>query len=254
MTALLIARNTFREARRDRMLVAALWAGGVLLAATQLLSPLALGEGLKLTIDVGLSGISFIGLTLILLVGTSMVAKEIDKRTIYNLLARPVARRSYLVGKWAGLAATLWVTAIAMGAGLVLLLVVRGHVEHLAPIAQGVYFAGLELSVVTAIAVMFSAVSTPVLSALYTIGLFLAGQWSYDLRAFADKFPPAIAAVCPLTASLVPNLPLFNIRTLAASAQLASFDHVAMATIYAVVYCSAALCLATAALETRDLK
>jgi hypothetical protein len=101
---------------------------------------------------------------------------------------------------------------------------------------------------------MFSAISTPVLSALYTIGLFLAGQWSYDLRAFADKFPPGIAAICNVTASLVPNLPLFNVRTLAASAETAHPLHVAIATAYALVYCACTICLATAALETRDLK
>src|SRR5205085_2246567 len=98
VNAVLIARNTFREAARDRMLIAALGAGAALLSATQLLAPLALGEGLRLTVDLGLSGITFIGLALVLLVGTSMVAKEIDKRTIFNLLARPVSRRSYLVG------------------------------------------------------------------------------------------------------------------------------------------------------------
>ena len=254
MTAYLIARNTFREAARDRMLVAALGAGAALLAATQLLSPLALGEGLRLTVDLGLTGITFIGLTLILLVGTSMVAKEIDKRTIYNLLARPVSRRSYLVGKWAGLSATLWIMAVAMGLALSFLLVLRGHAQQVPSVLQAVYLAGLELTVVTAIAVLFSAISTPVLSALYTLALFLVGQWSYDLRGFAAKFPPAIAGACDLTASVVPNLPVFNMRTLAADGVTASGIHIAIATAYACVYCAGALALATAALETRDFK
>jgi len=254
LTAYLIARNTFREAARDRMLVAALGAGAALLAATQLLSPLALGEGLRLTVDLGLTGITFIGLTLILLVGTSMVAKEIDKRTIYNLLARPVSRRSYLVGKWAGLSATLWIMAVAMGLALSFLLVLRGHAQQVPSVLQAVYLAGLELTVVTAIAVLFSAISTPVLSALYTLALFLVGQWSYDLRGFAAKFPPAIAGACDLTASVVPNLPVFNMRTLAADGVTASGIHIAIATAYACVYCAGALALATAALETRDFK
>ncbi len=254
MNAVLIARNTFREAARDRLLIAALGAGAALLSATQMLAPLALGEGLRLTVDLGLSGITFIGLALVLLVGTSMVGKEIDKRTIYNLLSRPVSRRSYLVGKWAGLAAALWIVALAMGAALVLLLLTRGQAGHIPSVIQAVYLAGLELSVVTAVAVLFSAVSTPALSALYTIGLFLVGQWSYDLREFAARFPSGIRTMCEMLAALAPNLPVFNIRTLAADGTVAPALHLVIATVYAAAYCAGALALATAALETRDFK
>lgn len=254
MMIFLIARNTFREASRDRMLLGAIGAGAVLLAATQLLAPLALGEGIRLTVDVGLSGVSAIGLMLVLLVGTSLVSKEIDRRTIYNLLSRPMARHTYLIGKWAGLTATLWVVAVAMGAALGLLLAVRGHAEFVPAIGQAVYLAALELAVITSVAVLFSAMSTPVLSALYTTGLYMVGQWSYDLRTFSSKFPPAIASACQMASDLVPNLPLFNMRTEAAMAQMTSPAHLVLATAYAALYCGCALCLATASFETRDFK
>ncbi len=254
MTALLIARNTFREASRDRLLIGALGAGALLLLATQLLAPLALGEGIRLTVDTGLSGISIIGLLLVLLVGTSLVSKEIDRRTIYNLLSRPLARGSYLVGKWAGLTLTLWVVAASIGAALSVLLAVRGHAEFVPGIAEATFMASLELAVVTACAVLFSAISTPVLSALYTIGVYLVGQWSYDLRAFSSRFPEPLSSVCQLAANVVPNLPMFNIRTLAANAHTASPAQLGIAALYALVYCSCALCLATAAFESRDFK
>jgi ABC-type transport system involved in multi-copper enzyme maturation permease subunit len=254
VTALLIARNTFREASRDRMLLGALGAGAVLLAATQLLSPLALGEGVRLTVDLGLSGITFLGLILVLMVGTSLVSKEIDRRTIYNLLSRPLARHSYLAGKWAGLTLTLWTVAAAMGAALALLLAARGHAEYAPAIAQATLFAALELAVVTSCAVLFSALSTPVLSALYTAALFLVGQWSYDLRGLADRFPAPMSDICRIASNVVPNLPLFNVRTLAASAQVAPAGHVVLAVAYAAVYCACMLALATAAFESRDFK
>ena len=254
MNAYLIARNTFREASRDRLLLGALGAGALLLATTQLLTPLALGEGVRLTVDLGLSGISLIGLMLVLLVGTSLVSKEIDRRTIFNLLSRPLARHTYLIGKWAGLTATLWIVAFSMGAALAGILALRGHPEFVPGIAQGTYLAALELAVVTACAVLFSAISTPVLSALYTTGLYLVGQWSYDLREFASHFPPAVASACNVAANLVPNLPLFNMRTLAANAESAPFGHLCVATVYALMYCGCALALATAAFETRDFK
>ena len=254
MTALLIARNTFREASRDRLLIGALGAGAALLVATQLMAPLAMGEGVRLTVDAGLSGISIIGLLLVLLVGTSLVSKEIDRKTIYNLLSRPLARHSYLMGKWAGLTLTLWIVAFSIGAVLSVLLAVRGHAEFLPGIAEATYMASLELAVITACAVLFSAISTPVLSALYTIGVYLVGQWSYDLRAFSGKFPAPLASAFQIAADVVPNLPLFNIRTLAASAQTATPQQLGIATLYALVYCACALCLATAAFESRDFK
>jgi ABC-type transport system involved in multi-copper enzyme maturation permease subunit len=112
MTTLLIAHNTFREATRDRLLAGVIAAGVLLLAVTQLLSPLAMGEGRRLTVDLGLSGISWLGLLVVLLVGTSLVAKELERRTIFNLLSRPISRPSYLVGKWVGLSATLWTVVL----------------------------------------------------------------------------------------------------------------------------------------------
>ena len=116
------------------------------------------------------------------------------------------------------------------------------------------YLAGLELTVVTALAVMFSALSTPALSALYTLGFFLVGQWSYDLRSFADQFPRGWAALLTFIANLVPNLPLFNMRSLAAAGEPTSAAHLALATGYALVYVTCVLCLAAAAFESKDFK
>lgn len=254
MTIWVVARNTFREATRDRVLVGAVAAGCVLLGVTQLLSPLALGEGYRLTTDLGLSGISLLGLLIVVLVGASLVGKEIEKRTIYSLLSRPIARHEYLVGKWAGLAATLWVLALSLGVALWGVIALRGHASHGPAILEAVFMAGLELNVVTALAVLFSAISTPTLSALYTIAFYLAGQWSYDLRAFATKFPPFLARTCETAADLAPNLPVFNMRSLAAAGQTTSLVHLGVAIVYAAIYCACALCLAAAAFERRDFK
>lgn len=254
MNALLIAHNTFREATRDRVLAGLVTAGVVLMLATLALSPLALGEGLRLTVDLGLTAISLLGLLAVLMVGTSLVAKEIERRTIYNLLSRPIGRPVYLIGKWAGLSGALWAVAIALGLVLWGLLAVQGRGDHAASIAQAVYLAGLELMVITALAVMFSALSTPVLSALYTLGCFLAGQWSYDLRLFAAKFPAPFSNTLEAAANVVPNLPLFNMRTLAASGDTTTLLHLGIATLYALLYSGCVLCLAAAAFESRDFK
>ena len=254
MTALLIAHNTFREAIRDRVLAGVVGMGLALLALTQLAKPLAMGEGLRLTVDLGLSSLSLLGLVVVLLVGTSLVGKEIERRTIFNMLSRPLPRPVYLVGKWAGLCLSLWAVIACLGLALWLVLALQGHAAHGPALAQAVYLAGLELSVITAIATFFSALSTPVLSALYTLGAFLAGQWAADLRLFAAKAPDVVRVTLETAANLVPNLALFNMRTLAAEASLTTPEHLVIATAYAMLYAGCVLALGAAAFESRDFR
>ena len=254
MSPVLIARNTYREATRDRVMTGMVVAGLVLLAVTQIASPLALGEGTRLTVDLGLSGISMIGLLAVLLVGTNLVAKELERRTIYNLLSRPIPRHAYLIGKWAGLTSALWTVAAALGVALWVTLELRGVHGRALSVCEATYLAALELSVVTALAVLFSSLSTPVLSALYTLGVYLVGQWSYDLRELAAKFPPALGSIVRLIADIAPNFPLFNMRSLAAGGDPTTFFHLAIATGYALAYVACVLALAAAAFESRDFK
>jgi len=254
MIAALIAQNTFRETIRDRVFAGVVTMGLVLLGLTQLARPLAMGEGLRLTVDLGLSSISLLGLLVVLLVGTSLVGKEIERRTIFNLLSRPLPRPVYLVGKWAGLTASLWAVAASLGVALWLVLAVQGQAGYAGSLMQAVYLAALELSVITAIATMFSALSTPVLSALYTLGAVLAGQWCDDLRRFAVNAPDTLRHTLGVVADLVPNLSLFNMRTLAAEGALTSPEHLVLATLYAMLYAGCVLALGAAAFESRDFR
>jgi len=252
--ALLIAHNTFREAVRDRVLTGILVGGLLLIGLTRVASPLAMGEDLRLTVDFSLSAITGLGMLVILMVGSSLVAKEIDRRTIFNLLSRPLPRPLYLIGKWVGLTGALCAVAGVLGLALVLLLAVLGHVGYTATIAEAVYLSCLELAVITSIAVMFSALSTPILSALYTLGLFLAGQWCDDLRGFAVHAPGTLKPLLETVANLLPNLPLFNMRTLASGGNVTSVTHLGLATLYAALYCGCVLMLGAAAFESRDFK
>jgi len=195
MIAVLIARNTFREATRDRVLAGMAIAGIVLLLFVQVLTPLAMGQATRLVVDLGLTAISMLGLLVVLMVGTSLVAKEIERRTIFSLLSRPISRSTYLIGKWAGLTGAVWAITGVLGLSLCGVMAIRGSAAYGGSILQATYMAALELAVITAVAVMFSALSTPVLSALYTLGVFMVGHWCDDLRAFASQFPPTLARV-----------------------------------------------------------
>jgi ABC-type transport system involved in multi-copper enzyme maturation permease subunit len=254
MIALLVARNTFREVVRDRVLMGIVVGGLVLLGVTRLASPLAMGEGLRLTVDLGLSSISWLGLLVVLTVGTALVSKEIDRRTIFNLLSRPLPRPLYLLGKWLGLTLALVAVAAILGSALWLVLAMLGHAAYAGAIAEAAWLACLELAVINSLAVMFSALSTPLLSALYTLGFFLGGQWCDDLRQLASRCPGGLKTLLEGAANLMPNLPLFNMRTLAASGELTTWTHLGLASAYAALYCACVLSLASAAFESRDFK
>jgi len=254
MIVVVLAQNTFREVVRDKVLLGTVAFGLALMLLTRLLSPLVLGEDLRLTVDLGLSSVTGFGMLIVVMVGASLVGKEIDRRTIYNLLSRPVARPLYLVGKWMGLCAALWVVALMLGAGLQAILLWIAGTSRLLPVLSGIYMAGLELMVMASLAVLFSALSTPVLSALYTVAFFCAGSWSYDLRLFAAKFPPVLASTIEVVAGILPNLPLFNVRTLAADGLSPPPFHFAFATLYALLYAGCVLSLAAIAFETREFK
>ena len=177
MIALLIARNTFREATRDRVLVGAgRRRRRADRASTQLLEPARAGRGRSGSPSTsGCRRSRCSACSLVLLVGTSLVAKEIERRTIYNLLSRPIARHVYLIGKWAGLVGGAVGGARRRSASALCAAARAARAARARPgdRSRRSTSPGSSSTVVTAIAVMFSALSTPVLSALYTIGLLL---------------------------------------------------------------------------------
>ena len=253
-SVLAVARSTFREAVRDRVLFLVVAFGIAVLALSRLLSPIALGEGSRITVDLGLAALGLLGVFIVALVGTNLVHKEIDRRTIYMVLSRPVSRASYLVGKWLGLTVTMGVAVSAMG--LVLMGVgwlTRGAVI-VPPIAQAVFLVICGNAVLASLAVLFSSLSTPVLSTLYTLGLYASGYWTADVREFAGQLGGFPAAMLRSVSYALPNLELFNLRSQVAHSTGADGLHLALALAYAAAYATAALALAVVAFERRELK
>ncbi len=255
MNAILaVARGTFREAVRDRVLFLVLGFGLATLGLSKILAPIAMGEADRITVDLGLSGIGFLGIVIVALIGTNLVHKELERRTIHVVLSRPLSRAQYLIGKWIGLT---WTMAAAVGAmGVVLALVggaLRGPVI-VGPILQAVFLMACANAVLAALAVLFSSLSTPVLTVIYTLGLFAAGYWTNDLRDSAGAAPGAVGELLRTASYVIPNLELFNLRSHVAHATGASTLHLALAVGYAAAYAGAVLSLAVVAFERRELK
>lgn len=255
MNAILaVARGTFREAVRDRVLVLVLAFGGIVLALSRLLAPIALGEGPRITVDLGLSALGLLGIVIVVLVGTQLVHKEIERRTIHVVLSRPVSRTQYLVGKWAGLSATM---AVAVGAMALMLLAIGLGVRGpaiLGPVVQAAFMIACANAILAALAVLFSSLSTPVLSVGYTLGLYATGYWTTDLRGFAAQMPGAVGGLMKAASYVIPNLDLFNLRSQVAHGEGTTVLHLALGIGYAGAYVAAVLALAVVAFERRELK
>jgi len=255
MNAILaVARGTFREAVRDRVLFLVLVFGGAVLVLSRVISPIALGEGPRITVDLGLSALGLIGIAIVVLVGTQLVHKEIERRTIHVVLSRPLSRAQYLIGKWAGLTATMATAVAAMTVILVAVGVsVRGP-AIIGPIVQAAFMIACANAVLAALAVLFSSLSTPVLSVLYTLGLYATGYWTNDLRDFAAQMPGFAGDAMRFVSYVIPNLELFNLRSQVAHTEGTTLLHLALGIGYAATYTAAALSLAVVAFEQRELK
>lgn len=247
-----IALNTFRESIRQRLLFVALTFGGIFLASTYVLSPLAVGAKEKIMTDVGLAAISILGVLTAILVGSTLVHKEVEKRAVFMVLTRPVPRHLYLIGKFAGVVAAI-VLMIAVMMGLMAATVTLGRGFLRPAVFAAVYLSVLEVTVMCAVVIFFSTFTTPILTSFFALCLFAAGSLSNDLRIFAEKFGGTFMKIAMSAFYyILPNLKVFNLRHEAVHDLPFETADLFMATLYAAVYCSVFLFFAHLVFKKRE--
>src|SRR5450432_1550145 len=253
----IVAVNTFREAVRDRVLYNLIFFALLMMAAAVLVGGVSIGIERDVIVNLGLSAISIFGLVMAIFIGVGLVYKEIEKRTLYSLLAKPIGRWQFLVGKYAGLLLTLAVNTALMTIGLAAALyyVGRPFVRSDASIIVAVYFILLELALVTALALFFSCFSTPMLSTLFTLGIYVTGVFAGGIREFGDfTRSPFLKGTTRILYYLLPNFHNFNAIAPAAHGQSIPFSLVAQNTLYAFLYAAIVLLAASAVFSRRNLK
>ncbi len=252
--ALTIARMTFTESVRDKILYSIVAFALAMIGSSAILVTLSVGGEGRIAKDLGLSCLTIFGLFITLFIGVSLVSREIERRTIFPLLARPVSRGAFLLGKFLGLALTLVVNLGIMACALMALAwALEGHWTP--GILLATAFTYLELLILIAVAILFSTFSTPLLSALYTLLIFVVGRLSADILAFATRFGGAwLKTVANGVYYLLPNLSRFNlIDPIVNNLPLSAFA-LALTTIYGLLYTTAVLCLSMAIFQRRDFK
>lgn len=251
-----IATNTFREAVRDRVLYN-LIAFAVLISATAVLvGIISIGIQRLVVINLGLTAVSLFGMVIAILVGIGLVSKEIEKRTLYTVLSRPVKRWEFIAGKFFGLAGTLVVNTFFMAIGVFLALLYVSHRLHSsdATVLVALYFIVLQLLIITALALLFSCFSSSLLSAVFAFSLFVIGSFAEDLRGFARMSRGVAGWLATGAAYLVPNFSALNVISQAGHGQPVAARLMIYNTAYALVYTLAILCGAVLIFERRNLK
>ena len=253
-----IAANTYREAVRDRVLYNLIAFALLLTAGAVLVGQISIEIERLVVINLGLTSVSLFGLVIAIFIGIGLVSKEIDKRTLYTLLSRPVRRWEFVAGKFFGLTGTLVVNTFFMSIGVFLALsyVSRHHllVASDAWVLLALYFIVLEFVIITALALFFSSFSSPLLSAIFTFSLFVIGTFSEDLRGFAQLAHGIPKWLATGAAYVVPNFSALNIISRVAHGEGVAPQLVVYNSAYAVVYTLAVLAGATVIFERRSLK
>ena len=252
-----VAINTFREAVRDRVLYNLVLFALLMIGAAILVGQISIGIERLVIINLGLSAISIFGLVMAIFIGVGLVYKEIEKRTLYSLLAKPIRRWQFLVGKFAGLLLTLGVNTIFMTVGLAAALAyVGGHfVRSDAWILVAVYFILLQFALVTALAMFFSCFSSPMLSTLFTLGIYITGVFADDIHGVGEFTKnPAVLAITRTLYYVVPNFHNFNAIDAVAHGGAIPLSLIWQNTLYAALYVALLLVAASAVFSGRNLK
>jgi ABC-type transport system involved in multi-copper enzyme maturation permease subunit len=254
-----VAINTFREAIRNKVLY------GILVAVVALnffgivLGEMSLHEEARVARDVGLAGVSLFGAITAVVLGVSLLYTEIQKKTIHTILAKPLERHEFVLGKYVGMALTLTVLTVVFMLALAVMLYMR-DVAFDGVILRAAVLAYFEIMVVAALAVFFSSFSTPFLSGIFTFAIFFLGRATPEIRFAAAKSKEAvIRGIADVGLRLVPDLHVFSIsggeidgKSVSVNASFVDWGYVGHASLYALAWIIGLLVLASLVFRRRD--
>lgn len=251
-----IAFNTFREAVRDRVLYNLVVFAIIMVASALVFGQISFGIERLIMVNMGLTVITAFGIVIAIFIGIGLVSKEIDKKTLYTVFSRPVRRWEFIVGKFFGLSGTLLVNTLFMGLGFFAALWLLVHRFQWSDgwIFVAIWFIVLQFVIVTAVALLFSSFSSPLLSAVFTLALFVIGNFAQDLRSFGSGMRGTTKWLAVGIAHIVPNFASFNVASSVAHGEGLARALIFWNTGYAVLYSAVAVAAAVIIFENRNLK
>jgi ABC-type transport system involved in multi-copper enzyme maturation permease subunit len=256
-----IAFNTFREAVRDRVLYNLILFAVLMVGSALLLGQISIDIERLFLINMGLTAIALFGVVIAIFIGIGLVSKEIEKRTLYSILSRPVRRWEFIVGKYLGLVGTLVVNAGLMTVGFFGALLYLRYTYPFQPLVKSdvyiltaLYFILLQFVLVTSLALLFSSFSSPILAAVLSFALFIVGTFAEDIRAAAIMAGGGLGKFLHTLAYLVPNLGSLNVVASVAHGQPVSNALMLHNTLYVALYSAAVIFGSILIFERRNFK
>ena len=249
-----VAANTFRETVRERVLYNLVFFALLMTLSGLLLGQLSIRQDEKIIKDVGLAAMDFFGTLIAVFIGVGLVSKEIERRSLYPLLAKPLSRDEFFLGKFAGLAFTLLVNLAVMTVGLYLTLVLTGRqVDPL--LLAAVYPIFLGLTLVVAFAMLFSTVSSSsALASVFTVGVVVAGRFTDVIRNMRQVAPGIPSWAVDLLYGILPNFRNFDFKDRVAYGDAVPPEVLAWVTAYGVAYVGVVLAIGLASFRSRDFQ
>jgi ABC-type transport system involved in multi-copper enzyme maturation permease subunit len=250
---LVITTNVFREVMRDRVLYLIGLFALFLVACLRLLPEIAAATENKILLDVGLAAMSLLGLVIAVFVGTGLINKEIEKRTVLALLAKPISRTEFIVGKHLGLSAVLAVLVATMTA-IYMAILVFGRVPFpVGSILVSSLYLFLQLSLITAVAIAFGVFTSSLLATLLTFAVYFMGNFSRDLVTLGTLSKnPAIENMTQSLYLVLPDLARLDLKNQAVYGQLPSLTALLENALYGILYIVALLAIATFVFSRRE--
>jgi len=249
-----ICLNTFRETVRDKVFILLVVFAIIMIIASRVFGFLSIGQEIKIVKDVGLGSISVFSLLVAIFVGTTLVHKEIDKRTVYTIISKPIHRYQFIIGKYAGLNLTILVNMAMMSAFFYLSVRLMCGAWSI-DLALAILLIYMEVMVVTGLALLFSTFASPTLSAVFTFLTYVAGRLSNDLRFFGEQSENIFVNI--LSAGLyyvLPNLSKFNIKNEVVHGFPIPWNFYTYSIVYGLLYCAMLVIVSSFIFERKNLK
>ncbi len=249
-----ICLNTFRETVRDKVFILLVVFALIMIVASRIFGFLSVGQEIKIVKDLGLGSISVFSLLVAIFVGTTLVHKEIDKRTVYTIISKPIHRYQFIIGKYAGLNLTILVNMVVMSVFFYLSVRLMRGTWSL-DLGLAILLIYVEVMVVTGLALLFSTFASPTLSAVFTFLSYVAGHLSNDLKFFGEQSENIFVNITTVGLYYVlPNLSKFNVKNEAVHGFAIPAGFYICSIVYGLLYCAMLVIVSSFIFERKNLK
>jgi ABC-type transport system involved in multi-copper enzyme maturation permease subunit len=249
-----IAINTLRESVRDRVFYSLLIFAILMLCFSTVLGQLTVGDHVKIVKDFGLGAISLFGTLIAIFVGIGLVYKEMEKKTIYIILSKPLARWQFLLGKYCGLSLTLLIEVSVMTTCLLGLCFF--YTQNIPwDLFKAIIPIWFEMQLILAVALMFSTLASPFLSGLFALSFFIIGHLTQDLKMLAEQAEDATFTVlADILYYSFPNLEKLNFKAQVVHGLAINPQQIYYSLFYSATYTIAVLFVAILIFRNRDIR